>query len=99
MKKLQDNVNNPLHYNKKGVECITAIEASMSVEQYRGALKANVIKYIWRKDYKGKALEDLKKAQWYLERLIKSHIEDNNAPATKEHHRVNRKSRRKVRSK
>ena len=47
-----------------------AIKASMS-KQYSGYLKGAILKYIWRMDYKGKAVEDLKKAAFYLERLIK----------------------------
>ena len=71
--KLDENntVNNPYHYNKKGIECIAAIEASMTNKEFKGYLKGNIIKYEWRYTYKGKPLEDLEKAQWYLEKLIK----------------------------
>lgn len=65
----QDNVNSPSHYNQFGIECIIAIQASMSLEQFKGYLKGNVEKYIWRYSYKN-GLEDLKKAQWYLTKLI-----------------------------
>lgn len=68
--KQYDNVNNPKHYNKHGIECIDAIQASMSDKEFLGYLKANVLKYMWRYDYKGKPLEDLQKAQWYLDKLI-----------------------------
>ena len=68
-----DPVNSPAHYNRKGVEAIQAIEASMSPEEYRGYLKGNCMKYMWRYQYKGKPVEDLKKCQWYLDRLIASH--------------------------
>ena len=70
---MSDPVNNPSHYNRKGVEAIDAIEASMSKEEFQGYLKGNVMKYIWRYRYKAKPLEDLKKAEWYLKRLIASH--------------------------
>ena len=70
---MNDPVNNPSHYNRKGVEAIDAIEASMSREEFQGYLKGNVMKYIWRYRYKAKPLEDLKKAEWYLKRLIASH--------------------------
>lgn len=70
---MNDPVNNPSHYNRKGVEAIDAIEASMSREEFQGYLKGNVMKYIWRYLYKAKPLEDLKKAEWYLKRLIASH--------------------------
>jgi hypothetical protein len=42
------NAINPAHYQKGGVECIEAIEASMSKEAFRGFLKGNCIKYIYR---------------------------------------------------
>jgi len=67
-----DPVNNPAHYNHKGVEAIAAIEASMTDEEFQGYLKGNCMKYLWRYNYKGKPVEDLKKAQWYLEKLIAS---------------------------
>lgn len=66
-----DNVNNPQHYNTGNIECIEAIAESMSNEQFRGYLKGNCMKYLWRYDYKGKAAEDLEKAGWYLNKLIK----------------------------
>jgi len=67
--RIKDPVNNPLHYNKHGVECITAIQASMSDEEFKGYLKGNTIKYLWRYKYKEKPKEDLQKAQWYLSKL------------------------------
>ena len=66
-----DNVEKPAHYNQSGIECIEAIKASMSKEEYEGYLKGNVEKYVWRYRYKA-GLEDLKKAQWYLRRLVES---------------------------
>ena len=66
-----DMVNNPPHYNKHGNECITAIEAALTEEEFSGYIKGNVLKYTWRENYKNK-LEDLKKAAWYLNRLIES---------------------------
>lgn len=64
----KDNVNSPSHYNHRGVECIDAIEASMTTEQFIGYLKGNVIKYLWRFEYKN-GLEDIKKAGWYRNKL------------------------------
>jgi len=65
-----DTVNNPDHYNTGAVECIDAIEASMSCEGFKSYCKGNVQKYLWRYDYKGKPVEDLQKAQWYLSKLL-----------------------------
>jgi hypothetical protein len=65
-----DVVNSPAHYNSGGIEAIEAIKASMGPEAYAGYLKGNVMKYLWRYEKKEKPIEDLKKAQWYLDRLI-----------------------------
>jgi hypothetical protein len=59
---------NPDHY-KNAIETIDAIEASMTPEAYRGYLKGNVIKYVTRYEKKN-GLEDLKKGDWYLSKLI-----------------------------
>jgi len=67
----EDVVNNPDHYNTGSIECIEGIQASMSAEAFNGYLKGNCMKYLWRYDYKGKPVEDLQKAQWYLAELIK----------------------------
>lgn len=70
-----DVVNHPPHYTAEGgIECIEAIEAQLTAEEYRGYLKGNCVKYLWRERHKG-GVESLKKAQWYLNRLIQ-HLED-----------------------
>ena len=65
----EDVVNNPSHYNTGNIECIEAIEESMSSVAFKGYLKGNCLKYLWRYDYKGKQVEDLQKATWYLNKL------------------------------
>jgi len=65
-----DMVNSPPHYNHAGIECIEAIEAALTPEEFRGYCKGNNIKYTWRENYKNKD-EDLAKANWYLSRLLK----------------------------
>ena len=65
----EDVVNNPDHYNTGSIECIEGIKASMSAEAFAGYLKGNCMKYLWRYDYKGKQVEDLNKATWYLNKL------------------------------
>lgn len=64
-----DQVNHPSHYVDGGIECIEAIEAELTAEEYRGYMKGNIAKYIWRERLKG-GTQSLKKAQWYLDRLI-----------------------------
>jgi len=65
-----DPVNHPNHYASSGIECIEAIKASMTEEAFWGYLKGNVQKYLWRYEKKVAPAEDLKKASWYLTRLI-----------------------------
>ena len=63
-----DMVNHPPHYNKYGVECIDALRAATG-EGFEYYLQGNVMKYLWRYRYKN-GVEDLKKANWYLELMI-----------------------------
>lgn len=66
-----DAVNHPAHYTRGGVECIDAIEAAtISLKGAEAVCTGNVIKYVWRWKFKNGA-EDLKKAAWYLLRLIR----------------------------
>lgn len=66
---MKDMVNHPPHYNQHGVECIDAIKATTG-DNFKDYLKGNIMKYLWRFNYKGKPEEDLQKAKWYLDRLI-----------------------------
>ncbi len=74
---VEDVVNNPDHYNTGNIECIDAIEESMSSVAFKGYLKGNCLKYLWRYDYKGKQVEDLQKAGWYLQKLTAMVTEEN----------------------
>jgi hypothetical protein len=62
---VSDNVNHPRHYTKhpSGVECI-------QITEHMTFNLGNAVKYIWRADLKGKQVEDLKKAVWYINREI-----------------------------
>lgn len=73
---LKDNVNHPSHYADSAIECIDAMEAMMTPEQFIGYLRGNVFKYQWRYEKKN-GIEDLKKAQWYLEKLTVKIAEKN----------------------
>jgi hypothetical protein len=71
LKELQqsfDTVQRPAHYNQSDIECIDAIKASMTLAEFQSYLKGNVLKYLWRYRHKN-GLEDVKKAQWYINRL------------------------------
>lgn len=65
-----DNVNHPVHYNKGTMECLDVIKACLSKSEFKGFLKGNVLKYMYRKGDKGDALEDLEKACWYAKKLM-----------------------------
>lgn len=62
---MADAVNHPAHYTMGKIEVIDAIE-----DWKLGLHEGNVVKYVARAKYKGRELEDLKKARWYLDRRI-----------------------------
>jgi hypothetical protein len=59
----------PSHYRQGGIECIEAMKVALG-SGFLGYLRGNAIKYLWRYDKKN-GVEDLKKARWYLDRLVK----------------------------
>lgn len=65
-----DIVNHPAHYTAGKVECIDALEAATEgLDGIEAVCTANAIKYLWRWKKKN-GVEDLRKAQWYISRLI-----------------------------
>lgn len=69
--KKDDQVNSPSHYTQGNRETIEVIKDYMTNDEFAGYLKGNIIKYVGRFKFKGKPVQDLQKAEWYLERLIK----------------------------
>lgn len=66
-----DMVNHPQHYTQGGIECIDALKAAtVGKRGIEAVCVANVIKYLWRYEEKN-GVEDVRKAKWYLERLLK----------------------------
>jgi hypothetical protein len=65
---MKDLVNDPPHYKQGAIEAIDAIQAALTTDEFRGYLKGNVLKYVWREKHKGGA-ESVRKAAWYLQRL------------------------------
>ena len=66
-----DMVNHPSHYTQGGIECIDALKAAtVSKTGIEAICTANAIKYLWRYEEKN-GIEDVKKARWYIDRLIK----------------------------
>jgi len=67
-----DVVNHPSHYTQGGIECIDALaSATVNLKGIEAVCTANAIKYLWRWKEKN-GVEDLKKANWYINRLIKA---------------------------
>ena len=78
----RNSVNHPFHYSFGKFECIDVLEDVLSSEQFQGFCLGNVLKYCWRSGKKKSSLseeekttEDLKKAAWYLNRLISHRLE------------------------
>lgn len=67
-----DNVNNPKHYTShpSGIDCI-------QITEHMGFCLGNAMKYVWRADLKGDAIEDLEKAVWYIRREIERRKREN----------------------
>jgi hypothetical protein len=66
-----DMVNSPDHYNFADIECIDAIRAATGEDGFESYLQGNIMKYLWRYNYKN-GLQDLRKAEWYLKKLIEA---------------------------
>ena len=67
----EDNINHPSHYTTGKVEVINYIEDKLTKDEFQGYLQGNILKYVSRWKHKG-GLEDLKKANWYLLKLIEN---------------------------
>lgn len=67
-----DPVNRPSHYTHGGIECIDALKSVLTPQEFRGFLKGNAIKYLWRSNHKGKHDEDVSKADWYVSKLVRT---------------------------
>lgn len=68
-----DIINHPPHYKAGGIETIDYMQAKLGLEGFRSYCLGCVFKYVSRVGRKGDSLEDLKKAQWYLNRLISTY--------------------------
>ena len=66
---MSDSVNHPNHYTQGSIETIDYMESCLTEEEFCGGCKMNILKYVSREKFKN-GLEDLRKARWYLDRLI-----------------------------
>ena len=69
MEEKDNRVNHPSHYNKGNIECIDAMVSAYGKDTVSDFCICNAFKYIWRYKYKN-GIEDLKKAQWYLNKVV-----------------------------
>lgn len=74
-KPAENAVDHPQHYNQGSIECIDALNAMVEgwLDPVAAVLAWQTVKYIWRHPFKGKPVEDLKNAQFYLERLVQQY--------------------------
>jgi hypothetical protein len=72
MPPVSDPVNHPAHYTAGSIECIDAIEAALTPEQFIGYCRGNALKYLWRMGLKGDKVQDGEKARWYVNHLLDS---------------------------
>ena len=71
----KDMVNSPAHYTQGSIECIDAIaQVVKDLDGMEAMCTGNAIKYLWRWKHKN-GIEDLKKAQWYVQRMIDNYRE------------------------
>ena len=71
----EELVNSPEHYTKGDIECIDAMKAMLTKEEFIGFLRGNSFKYRWRFKYKNTPTQDLMKAKWYEDKLLEIHRE------------------------
>lgn len=68
-------VNHPAHYTSGNIECIDALESALGEPGFLAYCRGNSMKYLWRAGMKGDAVQDLRKARWYIDKMIEV-IED-----------------------
>ena len=72
----EDMVNEPPHYKKGKMQAIDIIEAGIGDQGFVGYLVGNIFKYLLRYRFKGNPVEDLKKARFYLDKLIAKTLDE-----------------------
>lgn len=73
-----DVVNNPKHYTNISVECIDIMQELFGSTAVSNFCLCNAFKYIWRNEFKENKLQDIKKANWYLNKYISLNEPTNN---------------------
>lgn len=74
---MKEEINHPERYGGDTIyECIKVLEAWLPPEQYKGFLRGNALKYLCRVGKKDNSVQELKKAGWYLNKLIEKEIQE-----------------------
>jgi len=74
---VSDNINQPSHYTNGEIECIDAIDSAVKgLNGLESFCTGNAIKYLWRWKLKG-GVDDLRKAEWYIKKLIEEQTNGN----------------------
>lgn len=63
---MKDNVESPAHYTRGDIECIDAVKAMLTEQEFKAHCRATAMGYIWRAPFKNNEKEDLHKAIWFL---------------------------------
>jgi len=66
----KERVNHPDHYNQGGIECFDVIEQFFGKDALIGFCKGNALKYLMRHQLKDNQIEDLKKARFYIDKIL-----------------------------
>ena len=67
---MSDDINKPLHYFRGGIDVIGFAERQFSAEERRGFYRISALKYVTRFQDKGAPVKDLKKAKFFIDKLI-----------------------------
>ena len=67
---MKQQVNTPSHYNQGGIECIDALQAASTEEEFKGFCRLNAMKYLWRFGHKDHPITEGEKAKWYIQKLL-----------------------------
>lgn len=71
-----ETVEHPQHYNQGNIECIDSMESAFGADEVSSFCKLNAFKYLWRAGDKINTVEDLKKARWYIDKIIEIQTRD-----------------------
>ncbi len=72
---LEDKINSPIHYNHTGTEAIDGIRAMLGEDGFEAYCAGNILKYLWRRNYKDNYEDNIKKIIWYANKLLEGYYD------------------------